>query len=170
MGSGSAQGAVMTPEAAPAFDDFYRAEFPRLARALYLVTLDPSQAEDVAQEAMARVYERWESVGEMASPVGYLYRVALNVHRRRRRRLLRTPRQVAAAVPDPADTAERRVAIRDALRSLSPDQRAALVLVEWVGLDAAAAGTVLGISAESVRSRVHRARARLAERFGGLDD
>src|SRR5436309_11363177 len=71
------------------FDEFFADEYPRLGRAMYLLTADRGEAEDLAQEAMARVYERWDHVQAMASPPGYVYRVAVNLHRRRwRRRLL----------------------------------------------------------------------------------
>ncbi len=153
------------------FEGFFRAEYPRLATALHLLIGDRAEAEDVAQEALSRVYERWDRVRAMDSPTGYLYRTALNLQRKRARRLARRPPPPAAdPSPDPAAVAERRAAIRDALRSLSAEQREALVLVEWLGMDAAETGALLGISAGSVRARVHQAREALRARFGGSDD
>ena len=70
---------------------------------------------------------------------------------------------------DPALTAERRAAIREALLSLSAEQREALVLVEWLGFSPADAARILATSAESVRARLHRARSSLQRRFGGSD-
>ena len=139
---------------------------------MYLVTGDPAEAEDLVQEAMARAYERWDRVGSMEAPAGYVYRVALNLHRRRRRRaslqvLLTRP---AAPASDPAEIAEAHVEALRALATLSPEQREAVVLVEWLGLSAEEAGGVLGIRPASVRGRVHRARQALgatSEREGG---
>jgi RNA polymerase sigma-70 factor (ECF subfamily) len=70
------------------FDDFFADEYPRLGRALYLLTGNREEAEDLAQESMARAYERWDRIQRMASPAGYVYRVATNLHRRRWRRNL----------------------------------------------------------------------------------
>src|SRR2546428_3542908 len=70
------------------FRAFFEAEYRRLARAVYLLTDDIAEAEDVAQEAMVRVYERWERVRAMDSPTGYLYRTAMNLNRSRLRKLM----------------------------------------------------------------------------------
>src|SRR5437870_2808080 len=67
------------------FDEFFRVEYERLAKALLLVTGSRSDAEDLAQEALARAYERWERVKRMESPLGYVYRTALNLNRKRLR-------------------------------------------------------------------------------------
>jgi RNA polymerase sigma-70 factor (ECF subfamily) len=154
------------------FEGFFRAEYRRLGSALYLLTGDRAESEDLAQEAMSRVYERWDRIRAMESPSGYLYRTALNLQRKRVRRAARRREPPIAATPasDPALVAERRAAIRAALASLSTEQREALVLVEWLGMDAAEAGSLLGISAGSVRARVHRARQALRKRFGGSDE
>ena len=49
--------------AGPSFERFFEVEYPRLARALLLLTGDPREAEDLAQEALARAFERWARVG-----------------------------------------------------------------------------------------------------------
>ena len=69
------------------FEDLYLDERIRLVRAMLLLTGRVGEAEDLAQEAFVRVYERWSQVREMESPTGYLYRTALNLHRKRLRRL-----------------------------------------------------------------------------------
>ena len=75
--------------AAGTFEEFFRIEYPRLAKAILLVTGDASEAEVLVQEAMARVLERWERVQGMQFPAAYVYRVAVNLHRRRLRRRVR---------------------------------------------------------------------------------
>jgi RNA polymerase sigma factor (sigma-70 family) len=154
------------------FEEFFEAEYPTLARALLLLTGDPAEAEDLAQEAFARVFERWDRVREMQSAVGYVYRTALNLNRKRLRHLrVRAAQALRGQEPrDPVAWAEERDRVRRALAALSADQREALVLVEWLGLGAEEAGRVLGIEAVSVRGRLHRARMRLRERFGGGDE
>src|SRR5436309_15717753 len=69
------------------FDDFFRGEYPRLVRSLYLLTADLPEAEELAQESMARAYERWGRVRRMDAPGGYVYRTAVNLNRKRVRHL-----------------------------------------------------------------------------------
>ena len=80
------------------FRDFFDAEYRRLARALYLLTDDVAEAEDVAQEAMVRMYERWERVRRMDSPTGYLYRTAMNLNRSRLRKLVTNARRAVGSL------------------------------------------------------------------------
>jgi RNA polymerase sigma-70 factor, ECF subfamily len=119
---------------------------------------------------MTRAYERWDRVGAMKSPAGYVYRTAVNLDRSRLRRLrLRAsrPREVRRGqVPEPEVVGT----LVGALASLPRGQREALLLVEWLGLDTAEAGRILGISASSVRSRVHRAKAALQAESGDDED
>jgi RNA polymerase sigma factor (sigma-70 family) len=155
------------------FERFFQAVYPQLSRALLLLTGDPAEAEDLAQEALARAFERWERVREMDSPEGYVYRTALNLNRKRLRHLrVRAARALRGGVVSagPEATAESRDEVHRALAALSLEQRQALVLVEWLGLDTEEAGRVLGIEAVSVRGRLHRARSALRERFGGGDE
>jgi RNA polymerase sigma factor (sigma-70 family) len=152
-----------------AFEDLFEAQYLRLARAMYLLSGDRSEGEDLAQEAFATVYERWAKVGVMESPTGYLYRTAVNLYRKRHRTRRRTSLSTSEQTSDPAEIAEHRAAIRSALAALSASQREALVLVEFLGLDSVEAASVLGISADSVRARIHRARDLLRRRFGGVD-
>jgi RNA polymerase sigma factor (sigma-70 family) len=150
------------------FDVFYREQYARLVRALILLA-GPSDAEDLAQEALSRVFERWERVSGMESPEGYLYRTALNVHRtvwRRRRR--RSDTDAVSEVS--TDAVDERLTILAAVSTLPRKQREALVLVEWLGFGAREAGAILGIEAVSVRSRLMDARNRLRPLLGGFDD
>jgi RNA polymerase sigma-70 factor (sigma-E family) len=153
-------------EASPtSFEDFFDAHHERLLRVMYLATGDRHEAEDLAQEAMVRVYERWDRVRQLEDPIGYLYRTALNLRRSRLRRLAIAARRLlpgtAKPETDPVQSADERDALRRALAALSHGQREALVLVEWLGMTDAEAGTVLGISPGAVRVRLTRARAAL---------
>ena len=160
------------PDAIPTFEEFFRSHYRDLARALLLLTGDPSEAEDLAQEAFARVLERWERVRVMASPTGYAYRTALNLNRKRLRWVAVRARRILAGrhEPDPAEAAGTRVDVLQAMRAIPAAQREALVLVEWLGLGAEEAGEVLGIAPESVRGRCHRGRASLRTELGVSDE
>lgn len=156
---------VAAGERALSFESFFRAEYARLARALLLLTGAPAEAEDLAQEALARTYERWERVRAMESPQGYVYRTALNLHRKRLRWLGVRSRKVLAGShePDPAESAGARLDVLAAVAGLPLAQRRAIVLVEWLQMTAEEAGRTLGIAPASVRGRCHRARQTLKE-------
>ena len=130
--------------AAPAgdqrFESFFRASYADLVRALTAITRDVGAAEELVQEAMARVYDRWDRVALMESPVGYVYTVAVNLDRRQRRRqLLRRAAGASppAASPDLADAVSDRSDLLAAIARLPRGQRDALLLVESFGLDTA---------------------------------
>jgi DNA-directed RNA polymerase specialized sigma24 family protein len=55
---------------APRFEEFYESTFRRVFTALCLVTGDRYEAEEVAQEAFLRVFERWDRVGALDDPTG----------------------------------------------------------------------------------------------------
>jgi RNA polymerase sigma-70 factor, ECF subfamily len=102
---------------------------------------------------------------------GYLFRTALNLHRKRARRL-RAGARAEASVPAPAANeaaVDHRLTVLAAVAELSRGQREALVLVEWLGFDTTEAGLILGIRPVSVRSRLMDARRNLRRRLGGID-
>ena len=166
----SAIGSAESPEelssATPlAFEAFFQAEHVRLARALYLLTGSAAEADELTQEAMVRVYERWDRVGQMGSPAGYLFRTALNLHRSRIRRLATRARHILTVTdpPDPAEVVQNRDSLTRALASLPTGQREAVVLVEWLGMGPDEAATALGIKPGSLRARLSRAKADLRQ-------
>ena len=152
------------------FGEFFSQQYPKLERACVLLTGSDAEGEDLAQEAMARLLERWDRVSAMEDPEGYLYRTALNVHRNALKRLAIAARRQAIREPtqDP-DQTDRRLDLLRAIRSLPRTQREALVLVEWLGYSAEEAGRILRIKPASVRGRLFRARDSLRQRYGGSD-
>lgn len=123
-----------------------------------------AEAEDITQEAFTRMLERWETVSALANSAGYLHRAAMNRRRSRYRRAAVALRRSVAIgqardVFDEVD--DRDLAIR-ALGSLSPRQRAALVLTEALGYSGEEAGRLLGVQATTVWALTRQARAALA--------
>ncbi len=145
------------------FREFFEGEYRRLAKALFLMTGDPFEADELAQEALVRVFERWDRVRVMASPAGYLYRTALNLSRSRVRRLASRAKHVLALSPqsDPLAGVEARDEVRRLLAALPRGQREAVILVEWLAMSAEQAGAILGIDASTVRVQLSRARKAL---------
>ena len=153
------------------FESFFLERRRRLFGALWLLTHDRHEAEEIAQDAFVNVWERWERVGGLADPEGYLYRTAMNVYRNRRRRAALAVRRIGHLVPaeDPQRTVEDRDEVVRALGTLTRSQRAALVLVDLVGMSSAEAARALGVRPSTVRVLAARGRAAVRERIGGND-
>jgi RNA polymerase sigma factor (sigma-70 family) len=162
---------VELEEASEDITEFFERTYARLASACLLLSGVPAEAEDLAQEALSRVCAKWEVVRAMDSPEGYLFRTALNLNRKRLRRVAVRARHAAASVAsrDEIEVAEERLDVLRAVAALPRGQREALVLVEWLDLDPGEAAEVLGVAPASVRGRLHRARRTLRDRFGGTD-
>jgi RNA polymerase sigma-70 factor (ECF subfamily) len=154
------------------FEQFFGAEYRRLCEALLLLTGDQLEADDVAHEAMTRVLERWDRVASVESPIGYLFRTAMNVHRNRLRSLAARTRRsfLETPGPDPGATVGEQQDVRRALAKLSARERQALILTDWLEMDAAEVGDVLGVKPNAVRVRLHRARTNLRRQLGDDDD
>jgi RNA polymerase sigma-70 factor, ECF subfamily len=146
--------AIPALEASRSFETFYDGESRLLFRRLWLVTGNRAEAEELMQEAFLRIWERWDRVGRMDDPVGYLYRTAMNLFRKRYRRAVLAIRRSVGLAPSQDDFAhaDDRQTVRRVLATLPPRQRAALVLTEMLGLTPQEAGDALGVKASTVRS------------------
>jgi len=143
------------------FEEFFHLERDRLFRVMFVITKNRHEAEDLSQEAFARVWERWDAVGLMENPAGYLHRTAMNLFRSRyRRALLAARRGIGVATQEDAFEVvdDRQVALQ-ALGSLAPRQRAAIVLTEVLQYTAEEAGSMLGIRPATVRALHFQARS-----------
>jgi RNA polymerase sigma-70 factor, ECF subfamily len=161
----------VSEERAAEFSDFFHDEYGRLGRALYLMTGDRAEAEDIAQEALVRVYERWDRVGRMDSPTGYLYRTAMNLARSRLRRLRGAPRDpIQASSHDPMTRVEARTDVMAMLATLPGQQRRALVLIDWLEFDADEAARILRVKNSTMRVHLSRGRKSLRALMDTSDD
>ena len=153
----SAAGAL---EASRSFEAFYEDENELLFRRLWLVTGNRAEAEELTQDAFLNVWERWDRVGAMENPVGYLYQTAMNLFRKRYRRAMLALRRSVGLAPahDDFADADDRDTVRRVLATLPPRQRAALVLTEMLGFTSSEAANALGVNASTVRSLSHHGR------------
>jgi RNA polymerase sigma factor (sigma-70 family) len=153
------------------FGSFFAQHHEALFRALWLLTRDRHEAEEVAQEAFLRLWERWDRVAAGPDPVAYLYRTALNQWRSRLRRMAVAARKVVHQPwrDEGIEGVEARDVVVRSLAVLSPRQRAAVVLVDVLDLSSERAGAVLGIRPVTVRVLAARARATLANEMGAID-
>jgi RNA polymerase sigma factor (sigma-70 family) len=142
------------------FEDFYQAEARTLFRRLWLVTGNRAEAEELMQDAFLKVWERWGRVGRMDDPLGYLYRTAMNLFRKRYRRAMLAVRRTVGLAPSTDDfsDADDRHVVRRVLAALPPRQRAALVLTEMLGYSSKEAGRALGVTDATIRSLTRHGR------------
>ncbi|GAA1567620.1 RNA polymerase sigma factor [Kribbella sancticallisti] len=133
----------------------------------------PDDAADIVAETMLVAWRRIDEVPADDTARLYLYGVARRVlanHRRgqvRRDKLAERLRsQLAEVTPDLASLADSTAVIQDGLAQLSDDDRELILLTAWDGLDPREAAVVLGVPSRTVRTRLHRARARLRKAVG----
>ena len=145
-------------------ETFIRDVTPRLVGAMTIRVGDRAAAEDLAHEALARAVADWDRVAAMASPTGWVFRVAFNLAASRWRRL-RVRRRIEAAMDrsEPGIyllTAET-LAVREALGRLSERQIQVIVLRYYAGFDVAEVASILGVSASTVTTQTARALKRM---------
>lgn len=154
----------------------------RLVGSLTLYCGDRAVAEELAQEALARAWEQWSKVSQMASPEAWTFRTGTNLATswfRRRAAEARANRRHAAGhadggamvdthSADPPGAAAAAHAIRTEVSRLPPRQRAAIVARYYLGLDVAATADALGCTEGTVKAATHAAIAKL--RGSGLVD
>jgi RNA polymerase sigma-70 factor (ECF subfamily) len=153
------------------FQDFFEIEERALFSALYLLTGNRHDAEELTQEAFLKLWERWSNVQSFANPTGYLYRTALNLFRMRWRRASVAARRVARLIhrSDPIDAAESRHEIDRALATLPPRQRVAVVLTELLDMTSTEAAEAMSVKPATVRRLVQDGREGLRRVLGGAD-
>jgi RNA polymerase sigma-70 factor, ECF subfamily len=147
------------------FDGFFEQERDPLYRALWLVTRNRFEAEELTQEAFVRLLERWDRVSVMDDPRAYLFRTAMNAFRTSYGRALLAAKRTMKVLPADdtiTEIDERDAAVR-ALARLSPRQRAAVVLTDMLGFGSDEAARMLGIRASTLRMHASRAHAALKE-------
>jgi len=153
------------------FDEFVEDEHERLYKALYFVTGNREDAEDLAQDAFLKLWERWDQIGRITDPAGYLFRVALNGFRMRRRRAAVALRKLAPVTTE-ADAfaeAEMRADVRSLLLRLTQRQRAALLLVDLLGYSSEQAARILRVRPSTVRNLASQGRRALRATEGARD-
>lgn len=135
-------------------EEFCRRISPRLVGSLALQCENRLVAEELAQEALARTWERWREVATMDSPEAWTYRVAFNLassHRRRRRAERRAHSRRGVAQPS-ADRTTENLVVREAINALPARQRAAVVLRYYAGFSIREAAEALDCAEGTVRS------------------
>ena len=151
-----------TPAGAEGFDDLFRAEYPGLVRRVQLVVGSTALAEEIVQDTFCGALERWGRVRHVDRPGAWVQVVALRraikVEGRRRRGSELVPAWSPASDAGPVD-----IDLQRAIAALPEGQRRAVVLHHLADLSVDDVAEVLGVSAGTVKTQLHRGRARLAE-------
>ena len=130
-----------------------------------LVTGDHHRAEDLVQEALTQVALRWRRL-HAGHPDAYARQVIVRGNiswwRRHRREVVADPPDTGAVAGAEA-IADRRLALDRALASLTPKQRAVIVLRFYEDLTERDTADALGIGVGTVKSQTHVALRRLRE-------
>ena len=154
------------------FREFFASEYSRLCWLGFLLTGSGAEGEELAQEALVRIWWRWRLGRRPADPASYARRVLVNRQRSLLRRAAVEARSLGRAGPAevilPAES-ERAMVLWEAVRSLPPRQRAVLVLRYREDLTEVEVARLLGLPVGTVKSASHRALARLRERLGTYD-
>src|SRR4051794_22609479 len=139
------------------------------------VLANPEDALDASQEALLSIARRIETFDGRSRFTTWCYRVATNAALDEARRRGRRPAPVDI-VPEPRGGGSRideavadQLDIDAALARLSPEHRAAVALRDLVGLDYAEIAEVLDLAPGTVRSRISRGRAALADHLADRD-
>ena len=138
------------------FDEFYAAHFDDVARAINLAAGDRELARDATQEAFARALRRWRTVRDMDRPDGWVYVVAMNQLRDHWRRLERR-RPLAPTGFDNVGAVATRLSVREAIATLPPRQRQAVVLRYLADLPLADVANAMGCALGTVKATLHHA-------------
>ena len=162
-----------SPAARPTWDQVVAAHSARVHRHAMRLTGNRADADDLTQEVFVRVFRSFDSFEDQGSGSfeGWLHRITTNlfldqVRRRARQRtapLTEAAEELGSApgASDAAMAAAFEADVEVALAELAPEFRAPVLLADVDGLSYEEVAEVLGLKLGTVRSRIHRGRARL---------
>lgn len=166
----------------PAFETLYRRYHPRLARFLHRMLRPEHLIEEVLNDTLLVVWNQADRFNGQSKVSTWIFAIAY-------RKALKAIDRHDEPMPSPADEddqpvadhaerpeermslAQARVAISVALRTLSPDQRAAVELTYFQGFSYPEIAQIVDCPTDTVKTRMFHARKRLKAAFAGqLDD
>jgi RNA polymerase sigma-70 factor (sigma-E family) len=150
------------------FSAYMAARQPALLRTAYLLTGDRAGAEDLVQNALAKLYLSWDKVRDRESLDGYVRRIIVNEHNSLWRRAWKRREHAVETMPETPTSDEyddgEGAALWAFVQTLPPRQRSVIVLRYYEDLSEAEIAATLGISVGTVKSQASRALAGLRQR------
>lgn len=162
--------------------ELFRAHAAFVASFLVRLGVPAGELDDLVQEVFIVAHRKGGYVRGPAQPRSWLASIALRIAQAgRRARLTRNAREsthpdwdaVAAGGGDPGVRLEARRSVervQRALETLPVDHRAALILYELDGESCESIAAVFEVPIGTIYSRLHSARRRFLEAYGGLDE
>jgi RNA polymerase sigma-70 factor, ECF subfamily len=160
-----------------AFGILSQRHVPRAVALARRITGSNSDAEDIVQEAMLRVWTqapRWQPLAAFRT---WFTRIVVNLCLDRKRRAVPLPLEAAGDPADPAPGAAAQLersqtdrAVDAAIAELPERQRAAIVLSYREGMSNAQTAEALGTSVSAVETLLTRAKQTLRQRLAGVAD
>lgn len=152
-------------EEPPGFRDYVAARQRALLRTARMLTGNQHTAEDLVQASLERVWPRWSRIARDGDPDAYVRRVMVNTYASwwRRKWRAETPASELpdVSMPDAYAEADLADALRRLLPTLTPRQKAVVVLRFYEDLSEVATAETLGCSVGTVKSQTSKALARL---------
>ena len=150
------------------FSAYMSARQPALYRTAYLLAGDHASAEDLLQNAFAKLYLSWDKIRDHGALDGYVRRIMVNEHnslwrRAWKRREHSTDEMPETGIHDTYDDGADQ-SLWSFVQTLPPKQRSVVVLRYYEQLSEAETADVLGISVGTVKSQASRALAGLRAR------
>ena len=153
----------------------FEGDYQRIFRYIMNMVRDTAEAEDLTQETFLRAYRRRDSLRDEGAQTAWLYRIATHVSLDRLRQYARrAPKetetdldQVDVAEPDTPslqqeiEQDEMSECVQSYLNRLSDSYRAAILLHDMHELTAPEIAQLLGVSVDTIKIRLHRARNKL---------
>ncbi len=149
----------MRSAAGPTFEQFFAQSWPFAYRLAVLITHDRQAGEDIAQEAMSKVFARWSAIDR---PEAFLRTTIVNTATNWRRRVA-VQRTKLPLISEPESVAFAAGELADALARLPIRQRTVVVLRYWADLSEVEIAEALGCRPGTVKSLASRALQRLSK-------
>lgn len=145
-----------------------RRVYPSLLSVLSFQVGSTAVAEELAQQTLARMWDRWRRVRELDAPDEWAHQMALELSRSgwRQWRARRRARRRSSAGQDDVVGDEVDPGLRQVVRGLPRRQREALVLVVVAGRSTVQAAEVMGCRPDTVKELCIRARQQLRAGYG----
>jgi RNA polymerase sigma factor (sigma-70 family) len=145
----------------PGFEELYELHYRRAVRFARLIT-GGRDYEDLAQEGFIRAFRRWDPNSPSEAFWSWLQTTMLRLHLNGLRRVAAEARAYVRRGPDvESEDQPRHGELFDALRSLSPRQRAAIVLRYYEDLPEAKVAQALGCKLGTAKALLNQARRKL---------
>jgi RNA polymerase sigma-70 factor (sigma-E family) len=148
------------------FDAFFRRHHRELARLAFTMTGNREDADDIAGEALASVWEKWTRVQADDHPLAYVRRSVVNLSADRVRRAVRERQGTSLLGPmtrwfHHGPDVGAVVDLQTAVLALPPGRRACVVLRHVLDLPEEEVARTLGISLGTVKSQTSKGLAQL---------